>query len=127
MLYRELPMPQVGDKNAKRPAFGINERDVREALRLREQFRTAAYEDGGVLRWKSNDRCVPMHCFEDAFCEPPALQQETVRAEDAAAIADYIARNKGRQRSPEELFEMRAAFGEGATVVDVLTGDRTQL
>jgi hypothetical protein len=29
--------------------------------------------------------------------------------------------------SSEELFEMRAAFGEGAEVVNVLTGRRTTL
>jgi hypothetical protein len=32
-------------------------------------------------------------------------------------------RGRGRERTPEEMFEMRAAFGEGEEVVNVLTGE----
>lgn len=47
------------------------------------------------------------------------------QAEDRAAIAEY----RARRRTPdaEELAEMRAAFGEGTTVVDVLTGEKIKL
>lgn len=46
-------------------------------------------------------------------------------AEDTQFIKNYMAQN--RNPSDEELLEMKAAFGEGATVIDVLTGKRIQL
>lgn len=46
-------------------------------------------------------------------------------AEDAVSLAAYRARCKSPDA--EELAEMRAAFGAGATVVDVLTGEKINL
>ena len=46
-------------------------------------------------------------------------------AEDRAFLAEYRAQR--RAPSAEELAEMRATFGEGATVVDVLTGEKIKL
>lgn len=46
-------------------------------------------------------------------------------AEDTQFIKNYMTQN--RNPSDEELLEMKAAFGEGATVIDVLTGKRIQL
>lgn len=46
-------------------------------------------------------------------------------AEDTQFIKNYMAQD--RNPSDEELLEMKAAFGEGATVIDVLTGKRIQL
>lgn len=46
-------------------------------------------------------------------------------AEVKADLESY--RAASRAPSAEEMAEMRAAFGEGATVVDVLTGERIQL
>lgn len=37
-------------------------------------------------------------------------------------LAEYREARKNHTPSEEELFEMRAAFGEGSTVVDVITG-----
>lgn len=47
------------------------------------------------------------------------------KAEDRAALAEY----RAQRRTPdaEELAEMRAAFGDGVTVVDVLTGEKIKL
>lgn len=45
--------------------------------------------------------------------------------EDRAFLAEYRAQR--RAPSAEELAEMRATFGEGATVVDVLTGEKIKL
>ena len=47
------------------------------------------------------------------------------RAETEASLKDYRA-NK-HAPSAEEIAEMRAAFGEGTTVTDVLTGESYQL
>lgn len=46
-------------------------------------------------------------------------------AEDRAFLAEYRAQH--RVLSAEEPAEMRATFGEGATVVDVLTGEKIKL
>lgn len=46
-------------------------------------------------------------------------------AEDRAFLAEYRAQR--RAPSAEELVEMRTTFGEGATVVDVLTGEKIKL
>lgn len=42
-------------------------------------------------------------------------------------INEYKESCKNRERSEEELFEMRATFGRGTTVVDVLTGEKIYL
>lgn len=46
-------------------------------------------------------------------------------AENSAFLAEYRAQRKAP--GAEELAEMRAAFGAGATVVDVLTGEKIKL
>ena len=40
------------------------------------------------------------------------------------AIEEYKESQKNRVSSGEELFEMRAAFGEGTEVVNIITGKR---
>lgn len=51
--------------------------------------------------------------------------QEAYETETHAAIEKYRAQK--REISPDELYEMRAAFGSGTTVVDFLTGETIQL
>ena len=46
-------------------------------------------------------------------------------AEVAQELAAYRATK--RSRSPQELAQMRAAFGPGATVVDILSGEKITL
>ena len=50
---------------------------------------------------------------------------EARQKEDEEFIKNYIAQD--REPSDEEIIEMKAAFGEGTTVIDVLTGKRIQL
>ena len=114
MTYVELPMPE----------------DVlpwrrREADQLRTSFRSDADLVDGVLRWRSNGRVVPSHCFRDAFCMPPAANGPTERVENDASLAEYA--RHVPVYSPETLAEMRSEYGEGAMVVDVLSGRRTRI
>jgi hypothetical protein len=100
--------------------------DVAEA---REAFQNAHVVEG-VLRWKSNGRVPPADCVQDflaAGCQGFDVAKSTA-ARDADLTA-FVAEYKRNQRpaSAEELFEMRAAFGPGAVVVDVLSGRRTKL
>lgn len=86
----------------------------------------------GVARWTSNSRPL----FADTVALIIALglgegidPAATARAQEkdtAAFLAQYRA-TQPAQPDAEQLHEMRAAFGPGATVVDVITGRTTQL
>lgn len=89
----------------------------------------AAVEADGAIKWNSNGRYLM-----DDFCEKleyagyPFSREATARKRDVQneeSIAEYRRNYKGL--SGEELAEARAAFGEGTTVVNVLTGERTRL
>ena len=89
----------------------------------------AAVEADGAIKWNSNGRYLM-----DDFCEKleyagyPFSRDATAKKRDAQneeSIAEYRRNYKGL--SGEELAEARAAFGEGTTVVNVLTGERTRL
>lgn len=89
-----------------------------------------AYQDEeGVWRWKTNDR-VP---FKDML-ECWGLDEETMqkciaaRKKDTSAfLSKYRKQMENYVPSAEEKFEMQAAFGEGAEVVNVITGKKIQL
>lgn len=103
----------------------------REANRLAGEVRTEATVTHGVIRWNSNGR-VP---FDDVVALAAHVGLDVSRTASNAArdkdvaktMADYRERMKNHKHSPEELFEMRAAFGPGATVVNAITGKRTKL
>jgi hypothetical protein len=96
--------------------------------------RSSWYEDiQGVIRWVSNNNVPPADCLEwlnkNGFINYPRVIRSTKFREDetARAIEDYKERMKNHVPDEEELFEMRSAFGEGATVVNVITGKRTKI
>jgi hypothetical protein len=49
------------------------------------------------------------------------------QTKDKKEIAEYIKQQQNREYSEEELFEMKAAYGKGATVVNVFTGKKITL
>lgn len=102
-------------------------RRAEEAKRLQAQLKTETYEKDGALFWSSVDRPVPMDVFKDARVEAPAGQKAAVEAHTSAFLAEYRKNMADHQHSAEELCEMRAAFGPGATVVNVITGKETKL
>ncbi len=115
--------------------FAIGTKDFANIVFAKEyvdkvQDKQNAYVDSeGVYRWKSSNR-VP---FDDML-ECWALDSDTLRkcqeareADDSAFIADYKERMKDYEPSDEELYEMRAAFGNDATVVNVITGQEINL
>jgi hypothetical protein len=85
-----------------------------------------------VLVWASNNRhpmadMVAAWLFLGLITEAQALSTDEARATaNVALIAAYRAAQPA-QPSAEEMYEMRAAFGPGETVVDVLTGRRVTL
>jgi len=103
------------------------EEEVRKAVAQAET--QATVDADGAIRWESNGRYLM-----DDFCEKleyagyPFSREATARKRDAQneeSIAEY--RRNQRGLSGEVLAEARAAFGEGATVVNILTGERTKL
>lgn len=98
---------------------------VREAERLRDWLRNDTIEDAGILRWKTNGHVVPSSTYRDAYCDPPIGSEQIERQEADAFLAEYRAMQI--EHDEETLAEMRAAFGEGTTVVNILTGHRTRL
>jgi len=83
---------------------------------------------GPVVRWLSNDR-IPFGDMLAEFARAGWISVQTVenslaqrRIEDRIALEAYAKNYKGP--SQEDMFEMRAAFGPGAQVVNVLTGHR---
>lgn len=108
-----------------------NKMDWKEKERRENaEWITKAYKDeNGVYRWKSNDR-VP---FDDMLkcwnLDSETLQKckDARNADNEEFLAEYRERMKDYEPSDEELFEMRSAFGEGAEVVNVITGKVTKL
>lgn len=99
-----------------------------QAVRLAAEVRDPAHATlaDGVLRWTSNDRVPP----EDVVALAASLGLAIDVAKcDAARSADLRAFLKGYNPTvtAEDRFEMRAAFGAGATVVNVLTGQKIKL
>lgn len=81
----------------------------------------------GELRWLSNGAVVPLDIFAEAGIAPPDAQEAARKIEVDAFLAEYRRQRTGRSRSAEEFAEMRAAFGHGAKVVDVITGESVTL
>lgn len=76
----------------------------------------------GILRWESNDRCVPMDCLDKVAPTgyDRTAHKAAIDAENAALFAAY--RAQPRVRSAEELSEIRANIGTDA--IDIITGER---
>lgn len=100
-----------------------------EKLENAEKIKDAYQDDEGVWRWKSSNN-VP---FEDML-ECWGLDSETMqkciearKKDTSKVIADYRKQMENHEPSDEEMYEMRAAFGEGEEVVNVITGQKIQL
>lgn len=103
-----------------------------ESERMNAQFETdAGVSPEGVVRWKSNNNVPPSDVLEfwkhlgKSFNYELSVQVS--EEEDRTFLQEYRKRKENHQYSEEERFEMRNAFGAGATVVDVITGKRTIL
>jgi hypothetical protein len=99
----------------------------------KEKFYIDETVDAPVVRWKSNNNIPPEECI-DAFLKAGFItEQESINSteqreiETAQFIREYQERMKDYVPCDEEMYEMRAAFGEGATVVNAITGKVTQL
>ena len=103
------------------------EREVKEAVELAN--RIATVEADGAIRWNTNGHYAP-----DDFCEKLEyagyeFSREATRAAREAQDAAFFARYRENHRgfTGEEIEEARAAFGEGETIVNILTGEKITL
>jgi hypothetical protein len=83
----------------------------------------------GVARWSTNDQVVPADWARLAVAlgildaDVAAASAPVRDAETAAFFAEYRRRQPAAP-SAEEQYEMRAAFGEGVEIVNVISGRR---
>jgi hypothetical protein len=89
---------------------------------------TRAYKDAhGIYRWKSNDR-VPFDNMLQSWGVTGLdlfLHQVERAADTERFLAEYRVAQSERtaEQLAEEAFEMRAAFGPGQTIVNIITGE----
>ncbi len=81
-----------------------------------------AYSDdnGKTWRWECNNAVIAVDVCK-AYgipCDPKEQSEATT-----AYVKEILSHYKPRILTPEELYEMRAAFGEGKKVVNILTGE----
>lgn len=101
-----------------------------EAARLIAQRDEIEVEEDGAAKWTSSGNYLPEDVVEklvfggaDFFSpEATAVKRDY---QDKAFLEEY--RSRKHTHTAEELSEMRAAFGEGTTVVDVLSGEKYKL
>ena len=89
----------------------------------------AIVDENGAISWKSNGSyLMDDYCEKLEYAGFPFSREATRAARDAQVeqeLAEY--RKNYRGPSAEELREMRRTFGEGATVVDIISGATIQL
>lgn len=102
-------------------------KDVEDAVR--DANEKATVDADGAIKWKANDRYLMDDLCEILEYAGYNFSREATRKardeQNEKFLAEYKANYKGP--SDEELFEMRAAFGAGTTVVDVLSGKTINL
>lgn len=101
----------------------------RNAENLALKFDTDTVKIEGVIRWKSNNHVPPQEVLDFwKFIGKRFNMQKSIAArkkDDDAFFANYRANQQ--PVTAEQRNEMTAAFGKGATVVNAITGQRTQL
>lgn len=115
-----------------RPNFW-REHAEKEMWKAVEKFKTdAIVDDNGIATWKLSGNCLPDDFLEMldwagvATINYEATKRERQR-QDEKFFKEYKEANKNRKYTEEELFEMRAAFGTGVTIVDAISGQTIQL
>ena len=104
---------------------------LKEIAKLQEQADNGEIgtTETGAAFWKSSGNFLPADCAEKlAYTDFTFSEKVTAEARDAqnaAFLENY--RRSVRTITAEDRMEMEAAFGKGATVVNVLTGKRTKL
>lgn len=85
-------------------------------------------DDGKTWYWVSNDAPCPLDaCKAEGIPCDPVAQKAAIEDHSTKFLTEYREFRKANSHSPEEIAEMRAAFGPGKKVVDCITGEEIQL
>lgn len=101
-----------------------------EAERLMSQRDNIEVEEDGAAKWISSGNYLPADVVEKlTFAGADFFSAEATAAKREAQTAAFLDSYRRNYKGPseEEKAEMRAAFGEGTTVVNVITGKKTRL
>ena len=88
--------------------------------------------ENGAAMWECGNY-LPMDCLAAVIngkyghLVDVEAHEEALDAQNEESIQEYRERMKNHVYTEEELFEMRAAFGEGTEIVDVITGNKIRL
>lgn len=120
-LSRNLPF-YYAERTTEIPSHPHNNREEKHTFAM----------DKGVFYWPGNGRVIPADFIKEWFLfEIPGYDKaetDRIRSEQIGReLAEYRQRMENQVPTDEELYEMRAAFGPGTTVVNVITGKKTQL
>ena len=99
-----------------------------EVTRLLAQTKDIEVEPDGAAKWKTNGSYLPKEVIEKLAYGGFEFSPEATRAkreiQTTAFLRDYRANHRTTE---EEKNEMRAAFGAGQTVVNIITGEQIAL
>lgn len=126
VVLEELPRPISGHRVARVRA--LHPHEVEEMARLRDEIENGTYTDAdGCRRWNMGN-AVPSWSFEEAGLEMTAAERAAYDRDVRRSIEGYkeARANRTPEERAEEEYEMRAAFGPGEEVVNILTGERTR-
>lgn len=103
-----------------------------DSERLAAQFYSDTYKDSNyVLRWKSNDRVPPQEVLDFwKYIGKRFNMSKSITArnrESKRSIEQYKKSMRNHKYSEEELSEMRAVYGKGEVIVDIITGEKIKL
>lgn len=129
MPYHNVTIKLVSDADPSRLLWDISTQYTKHCAAYPGEAYTTEADDFKILRWTSNDAVIPEDIM-DAITWPHKDAMNKARDEQIRVSLDSYFKAQA-ERTPEQIaeeeYEMRAAFGEGAKVVNVLTGKRTQL
>lgn len=97
-----------------------------------QTFTSEVRMENGVYVWTTNGRVPPAEAVVEYGIDRlpgfnKSLHDQARDGQTASFLAEYRERMKNHKPSAEELYEMRAAFGPGATVVNMITGKRVKV
>ena len=107
-----------------------------DVLNIIKQIKDQVYIKDYVAYWKSNSRIIPKeYAYLMTYMEIEIngkfinlKKHLAMEKEESQKTLEKISKEQMNHKySDEEIFEMQAAFGEGATVVNILTGEKIKL
>jgi hypothetical protein len=118
-------MPTTADY-VRRPDGTVDWAATDRAVNRRLWAEGARRDPDGIWRWESNGSIPPKDVLRDNLDgDELAANLAAYDAELAVFLAAYRAAQPA-EPDAEQLYEMRAAFGPGVEVVDVITGRRVR-